>query len=261
MKALTGILTALCIFCISTVSGQEYTHNVKGAKKLSISSLVGKIRIEGHSGSDLVIKASEFPETPERAKGLKPLSSGGVDNTKIGLNLSETDNIITITGVTRQSSEADYTFLVPSGMGVAVDYTSPFSSDDVEVANFSGELEIQTLNDGVQLTDITGPVVLDLVNGNINLVFSSVNQDSPMSIKTVNGDIDISFPAGSKASLALSSLHGDIYTDLDIKTNRDKKENGMRYIGGMNNISGTLGGGGVKMNITTINGNIYLRSK
>ena len=150
--------------------------------------------------------------------------------------------------------------MIPDGLAVEIDYSSPFADDKLEVEDFGGELEISTLNSDVALMKITGPVVLDMVNGNIDLVFSSVNQNSPMSIKTINGDIDISFPSNAKAGLEMSSLHGDIYTDLDIKVNREKEE-GLKFIGGMSNIDGTLNGGGVEMSISTINGNIYLRSK
>lgn len=260
MRALVEIFVALCVLCFNTTFAQEYKHNVKGAKKIEISELVGQIKIQGHNGAELVIKASELPETPERAKGLKPISTGGVDNTKIGLSLTETDQVISISGVTKQSSEADYIFMIPDGLAVEIDYSSPFADDKLEVEGFGGELEISTLNSDVALMSITGPVVLDMVNGNIDLVFSSVNQDSPMSIKTINGDIDISFPSNAKAGLEMSSLHGDIYTDLDIKVNREKEE-GLKFIGGMSNINGTLNGGGVEMAISTINGNIYLRSK
>lgn len=261
MKALAEIFVALCVLCFNTTFAQEYTHSVKGAKKVEISQLVGKINITGHNGTDLVIKASGLPETPDRAKGLKPLSAGGVDNTKIGLSVTETDNIIMVSGVTKQSSESDYTIMVPNNMAVEIDYTSPFTSDDVEVENFGGEIEIGTLNGGVVLKEITGPVVLDMVNGDIEMVFSTVNQNSPMSIKTINGDIDITMPPSAKANLELGSLHGDIYTDLNIDVDREKDNKGLRFIGGMNDINGKLNGGGVKMAISTINGNIYLRSK
>nr|NQU89308.1 hypothetical protein [Bacteroidota bacterium] len=62
----------------------------------------------------------------------------------------------------------------------------------------------------------------------------------------------------------LYSLHGDIYTDLDIDVKRDDKKgksNNLSFIGGMNDIDGTINGGGVKMTISSINGNLFLRKK
>ena len=146
-------------------------------------------------------------------------------------------------------------------MAVEIDYTSPFTSEDVEVESFSGEIEISTMNADVIMKDVTGPVILDLMNGDIDLAFANINQQSPMSIKTLNGDVDITLPPSAKVNLDLNSMHGDVYTDLDITMDRDKDDRGLKFIGGMSNITGKLNGGGVKMAISSMNGNIYLRSK
>jgi DUF4097 and DUF4098 domain-containing protein YvlB len=171
--------------------------------------------------------------------------------------------VITISGTTKQSAEADYIFKMPNSIAVMVDYSSPFTADKVVVEDFSGEFEMEGLNDGVVMKNATGPVYLDLINGDIEIDFQSVNQKSPMSIKTINGEIDITFPSSSKSNLELYSLHGDIYTDLDIEIEKSEDEDskGLRFMGGSSEVKGMLNGGGVKMEISTINGNLYLRKK
>ena len=264
MKTLVTVLVAISVFCLNTVNGQDYKHNVKSAKKIEISNLTGEIKIIGHNGTDLEVYVDHLEEVPARAKGLKPLSGGGVDNSGIGLNVTETGNVISVMGTTKQSGDAAYTFKVPNSIAVEIDYTSPFTADNVIVEDFDGEFEMGGLNDGCILKNVTGPVFLDLINGDIEIIFTSVNQASPMSIKTINGDIDLSIPTSTKANFELYSLHGDIYTDLDIKMekkNSDEKNHNLHYIGGMNDIEGTINGGGVKMKISTINGNLFLRKK
>ncbi|MFP4470597.1 MAG: DUF4097 family beta strand repeat-containing protein [Bacteroidales bacterium] len=261
MKALVEIFVALCVLCFNTTFGQEYTHSVKGAKKVEISQLTGEIKIVGHTGSDLIINVTGIKATPERAKGLRPLSAVGVENTKIGLSVNDIDNIIAVSGVTKQSADANYTFMVPNNLAVKIDYSSPFTSEDVVVEDFGGEIEIKTMNADVIMKDVTGPVVLDLMNGDIDLVFGNISQQSPMSIKSLNGDVDITMPPSAKVNLDLSSMHGDIYSDLDIEMERSNNEKGLKFIGGMSNINGMLNGGGVIMAISSMNGNIYLRSK
>jgi DUF4097 and DUF4098 domain-containing protein YvlB len=261
MKTLIKLTLALCFLGFNGLYSQEYTHDVKSAKKIEISQLTGHIKIIGQSGSSLVIKAEGLEEMPERAKGLKPLSGGGVDNTNVGLNITEAGGVIEITGTTKQSGETDYVFTVPNNIAVSVDYSSPFTSDDVEVENFGGEFEMKGMNDGVKLNGVTGPVFLDLINGDIEIVFTSVNQNSPMSIKSINGEVDVTIPAATKANFELSSLHGDIFTDLDIVLEKEKDKGDLSYFGGSSDVEGKLNGGGVKMNISSINGNIYLRKK
>ncbi len=261
MKTLIKLTLALCFLGFNGIYSQEYTHDVKNAKKIEISDLTGNLKIVGQSASNLVIQAKALEEMPERAKGLKPLSGGGVDNTNLGINISEAGGVIKISGATRQSSDADYTFTVPNSIAISIDYSSPFTANDVVVENFGGEFEMKGLNDGVKLTDITGPVFLDLINGDIEIIFTSVNQSSPMSIKTIDGEIDVAMPSASKANFELSSLHGDIFTDLDIEVEKEKEKGDLSFFGGGSDVEGKLNGGGVKMDISSISGNIYLRKK
>jgi hypothetical protein len=261
MKTLLTAFISLSILCAGTSFGQEFKSSLKNAKKIEIGQLAGNVKIVGASGSELVIKADGLTELPERAKGLKPLSAGGTDNTNIGLNYTETGDIISFLGATRQSSEASYTFMVPEGIAVKLDYTSPFTSSDVEVNDFKNELEISTMNGGINCDNVTGPLIFDVINGNITIVFSALNQNSPMSIKSINGEVDLTMPSGAKADFDLSSLQGDIFTDLDIAIDKKGREEGERFLGGMNNIKGKLNGGGVKVTVSSINGNLYLRKK
>ncbi len=79
---------------------------------------------------------------------------------------------------------------------------------------------------------------------------------------TINGEIDLSIPTNSKVDLELNTLHGDIFTDLDIELEKAKKEyNDLNFLGGSGDTKGKLNGGGVKLNVSSINGNIYLRKK
>lgn len=261
MRKSISLFFAACILVSGSIFGQEYKHNVKSAKKIEISNLVGSVKIVGISGSEMTIKTSNAPEIPERAKGLKPLSGSGPDNTQIGLNITETQDIISIKGTTKQSSQSDYTFLVPNTIAVSLDYSSPFTEGDVLAQDFGNELEIKTLNSGVKCLNVSGPLILDVINGDIEIIFSSVNQNNPMSIKSINNDIDITLPAASKADFELSTLQGDIYTDLDINVVKRSDKNELNFIGGSNHIKGTLNGGGVNINVSSINGNLFLRKK
>lgn len=262
MKTLTKIILIIAVFCSGIVNAQEFKYEIKNAKKIDISELTGDIKIIGQSGTTMLIETDELSQLPERAKGLKPISGGGIDNTEIGLNVSEVAGVITVRGATKQSAEASYTFKIPNDIAVRVDYSSPFTSSDVVVEDFSGEFEMTGLNDGAKLKNVTGPVFFDLINGDIEIVFTSLSQKSPMSIKTINGEIDLTIPSSAKANLDLNTLHGDIFTDLDIEIEKKKdEEKELRFMGGSTDTKGKLNGGGVKLEISSINGNIYLRKK
>jgi len=262
MKTFVKLFIVLSVIFTGIVKAEEFKYEVKNAKKIDISELTGDIKIVGQSGTSITITGDELAEMPERAKGLKPISGGGIDNTNLGLNITEVGGVISIKGATKQSSDASYTFKVPNNIAVRVDYASPFTSGDIIVEDFGGEFEMTGLNDGAKLKNVTGPVFFDLINGDIEIVFTSLNQTSPMSIKTINGEIDLTLPATAKATLEMKTLHGDIFTDLDIELEKNKdEESGLRFMGGSADTKGKLNGGGVKLDISSINGNIYLRKK
>lgn len=262
MKKISSlILTVALAFGINACYAQEFKYDVKQSNQVFIKNLSGGISIEETTGSQIIIEASKYEKRPERADGLKSLyTSGADDNTSIGLQVNTNESVIEIIGASKQAEEAHYTFKVPKGVNVKVDYRSPFAHDDIKVKNFSSELEVTMLNPDISLENVTGPVILNLTNGDINIDFGTVNQDSPMSIHATNGIIDITLPANTPANISMSTTNGEIFTNFDIDFEKKTKE-GLNYIGGGQKIKGTINGGGVDINLRTINDNIYLRKK
>ena len=88
-----------------------------------------------------------------------------------------------------------------------------------------------------------------------------------MAFSTIDGDIDVTFPANTKATISAKNVDGDIYTDFDMdltlvkEVNVDRKrgwENGMTGMFG-NTITGKINGGGADILVSTVDGNIYIR--
>ncbi|MBI9055343.1 MAG: hypothetical protein JEY96_16080 [Bacteroidales bacterium] len=255
------ILTAILTFAISTCYSQEYKHDVKQGNQVVIKNFSGGISIEETSGSQLIIESGRYEKKPERADGLKSLyGSGAEDNTNIGLEVKTDGNIVVIQAASKQAEDAHYTFKVPKGINVKIDYRSPYAGDDIKVKNFSSELEVSILNPGISLENVTGPVILSLTNGDVEIDFGTVNQNSPISINAINGIIDITLPANTPADISMSTINGEIFTNFDIDFEKKQKD-GLSYIGGGQKIKGKINGGGVDIKLVTINDNIYLRKK
>ena len=260
-------LNKILIICflitgVSNLNAQKLNFDIKTGDQVCITNVLGEIKVEEHSGSEIIVETNYKKQIPARAKGLKAIYSNGLDdNTNIGINSSKEGKVLTLTGLGKETKHKNYLFKIPKGVNLKIDCKSPFASaNPIVVRNFSSEIEISTLMPSVRLDQITGPVILDLINGNVDIVFSKLDQKSPVSISAINGNVDITMPSETSANLELSSINGEFYTDFDIKMDQKEKK-GLSYAGGGNKIKTQINGGGAKFAVKTINNNIYLRKK
>lgn len=233
--------------------------DVAKIKKIVIKDLLAEIKIVGNQSNEIIIDAKGLEGIPKRAKGLKPLYGNGcLDNTGAGVAANESNGVLTICGASKGSEDASYVFTLPKDVSLSIDYNSPFANEDIEVKNMEGEVEVSTLNGSIKCLDVTGPLVLNSVSGDIEVNISKLNQNSPTSISLISGDLDFTLPVNSAANLDMSALTGGVYTDFEIKTEPNARN--LRRVGG-NNIETKLNGGGVELSLNCTSGNIYLRKK
>lgn len=115
------------------------------------------------------------------------------------------------------------------------------------------EIDIQACH-GIDLKNVTGPLVLSTISGDINIAFSNITPDKPMSINAISGEIDITLPAKTAANLDLTTIGGSFYSDFEFIQTKDN----LKRIGG-NELGYALNGGGPKFSIATVSGNVYIR--
>lgn len=263
MKRNTMLLAIALVpmFALGQMKKFEYTPKVKS--KIEIKNLLGEISLQNSQGNALVIESNFSMERPDRAAGLKLLGSME-DNTDMGINLTEENGVVSITGAVKQVAEYKYKILVPAGMDVILNNNSPFAKGDLAIDSFRGSLEIRTLNANVKVTNSTGPLTINTISGNLEVVFSSVSQEAPTSLASISGLVDVTIPAGEKATFNVNSMNGNVYNNLDLKSVKesepDKRAEGMKAI--RSDVGEfTLNGGGQKILLKSITGNIYLRKR
>ncbi|MBF9222710.1 DUF4097 family beta strand repeat-containing protein [Hymenobacter ruricola] len=245
--ALTGTLA------VQVANAQEFKTKIGGKDRKVVLEMQGSdITVEGIGGDELVIRGNGFEEAPKRAEGLRPIYNSAVDNTKIGLSVTQTDNTVRIVRASRR--DASYVIQVPKGVSVQYNQTN-WNGGDLTVRDVAGDLELNVKNGDIKLTNVTGPVVANTVSGDIQVRFAPMRQ-GPSSISTVSGDVDVSMPSNTKSTLHLRSVSGEVYTDFDL-TMGSKGDN-MQHIGGQV-VDGTINGGGNSVSLKTVSGDIFVR--
>ncbi|PKP33912.1 MAG: hypothetical protein CVU00_09130 [Bacteroidetes bacterium HGW-Bacteroidetes-17] len=259
-----ALVTLAVVFLAANLSAQSYKHAIKNSKRVVIENLLGEVTFEGYDGSEIIVDVTNFKAPPKRADGLKAIYGGGEENTGIGLAFLEIDGSIQISGASKQSEDAKYTFKIPNSMTLKVNYASPFvEADQIVFKNFTNEISVKTMDADIEFVDVTGPITSSTIDGNTKVVFGKVSQESPISISSIDGEIDVTIPANTPSNLSFSNIDGEVYTDFDIDfAKKDKNGNkSMSYIGGHNSSKGIINGGGVEISLKTIDGIIYLRKK
>ncbi len=254
MKKTIFLLTTAFVFLLNfSTQAQEYKLNMSEGKL--ILNEVDRVEIEGTTGSQVII-STEAREKKEddRSKGLKEISASGLsDNTGLGLSVEKDGSTAKVNQVGRNSRH--YTVKIPKGVSVYYEHSS-WEGKTLQIRNLQSEIEVSANYNSIELENVTGPMAINTVYGQIDAVFKSAPQSDAVSLHSVYGNVDVSVPASTKADLTLSTSYGKIFTDLDIQMK--KEENGMRAISS-SKISGTLNGGGVSMRLKSTYKNIYLR--
>ncbi|MHA7056692.1 DUF4097 family beta strand repeat-containing protein [Aquimarina sp. M1] len=242
------------LITIGHVKAQEdYRQSLQGVKNVMISSESG-VKLTAHDKNELFI-TGEGRKMPEKAKGLKAVYAGGSDNTGFGIYVLKEGGTLIIRNLKSAYTKTLEIFL-PKSVNIKIERSN---LGKVDAEGFSSEIEVSTNVGHITLKDVTGPIVAKTATGEINVVFKKVNQNSPISLVSATGAIDVSLPSNTAANLEMKSTMGEIFTDFDIKL--PVPENGLKVVGGKKTINTELNNGGVEISLKSATGNIYLRKQ
>ena len=228
--------------------------------KIRAHVMHGSVKIVGYEGKDIIIDV-----TGEQGRKHESTSGGGMK--RIGgdsggeLTAEEDNNTVTVnSGLSHFSLVA---IKVPQS-GATLDIGA-VNDGDITIDNVSGQLEVSNVNGGITVSNVSGSVVASTVNGDVVVGFKTVDPKAPMAFSTLNGKIDVTFPADLKANVKLKSERGDIFTDFDIAVKKDKPVANKTTEGHMYRINidewvyGAINGGGPEMMMKTMMGSVYIR--
>lgn len=195
----------------------------------------------------------------EKSRGMKMLAVESM-----GLTIEEEDNVIQVS-VEEGKRAVDLIIQVP--FSTSLQLSCRDDERGVTVERVDGEIEVDTSDGPIILTNVSGPVVADSSDGEIKVVFGKITPGKPMSFSSMDGDIDITLPFDIKASLKMKTDEGQIFTDFDVQLtpSQQKKEEDERREGGGYRVTyekvtlGLINGGGTEIQLTTYEGNIYVR--
>jgi hypothetical protein len=231
---------------------------------LKVGLLTGSIQVKGGAVKEVTVEATTTQDEDEADRGKKSGGMKRIPNTSMGLSAEEEDNTVTVsTGLRGTSHKIDLVIQVPTACSMKL---STVNDGDIVVENVNGDLEINNTNGSITLKQIAGSAVAQTLNGGVLVVFTKVNSDKAMSFSSLNGDIDVTFPAPLKATVQLKSDQGDVFSDFDVqmeksaaKVDKNEKGKGKYRVTIEKTMRGIINGGGQEIQFNSFNGDIYIR--
>ncbi|NTU51846.1 MAG: DUF4097 domain-containing protein [Candidatus Aminicenantes bacterium] len=198
-------------------------------------------------------------EKEKKIAGMKQLTGSSS-----GLEIEEEANVVQIR---TESFKAATDLVIQVPVATSLEIRSSMDGA-ILVEGVSGEIDINNINGPVTLRNVSGNTLVHTVNGDIEAVLARVAADKPLSFSSMTGDIDVTLPPDTKASVKMKTDQGEIYTDFDVdmsrqptRTEAGKTEEGRYRITFDKSLVGIINGGGREISFNTFIGDIFIRKR
>jgi hypothetical protein len=140
----------------------------------------------------------------------------------------------------------DFTVRLPRAVKVAAHTVN----GGVDVRGARAEVEAHTVNGRVDATTSAGPVDASTVNGTVRVRMESLSGSGDMKFRTVNGAVTVEAPAQLDAEVEMETVNGGLRSDYPLTVQGKMSPRHLRA---------TIGKGGRRISMSTVNGSIELR--
>jgi len=228
--------------------------------RVKVSLVNGGITVKAYEGKEVVVEARvRNRENSRNEGGPKRLTISST-----GLSVEEENNEVNI-NTDSYMHAIDVTVSVPVHTSLKL---RAVNDGDIVVTGVDGELDVDDINGSVTLNNIAGSAVAHALNGHLYATFVKVDPQKAMAFSSLNGDVDVTFPADLKANVSIRSDQGDVFSDFDVQLKaaaaqpvvEDGRGHGGKYRVKIDKtIHGTINGGGPEIQFRNFQGKIYIR--
>ncbi len=272
MKGL-GIIIIIFLGHLSAPGQLAFEKEIKeNTDILLLNEISGNVILKNHSKNAIHIVVDDFKPAPKEAAGLEA-TFGKNDNTKMGLELTDQNNLLVINGASRQS-EQTYTIFIPeklrlrikmnswndSSWGKKSEYRNKWGHDGIiKCVHLNNETEINSKYHNISVLEPRSPVVINGMMGKIKLHLSEYKNVDIIHISTISGQIELTLDATVSTGISIKSYQGEIFKPAHFKLEDITKAMGSSKLG-WQYFQGNFNNGKGKILLESTYGNIILRT-
>lgn len=204
---------------------------------LSLDNINGNVEITGWDRSEVQIDAVKSARDQQRLDEASIEVNGTSDAVHIQTKYPEGRN-------NNNPASVHYQLHVP--MGARVEEIK-LVNGSLKIDHVNGDVSASLINGSVHASELAGRSNLSSVNGSVQAAYTSLSHNSGITIKSVNGSIDLMLPSSPNAQVHASTVSGSIKSDFPLTVKGG-------FVG--HSIDGTLGSGGTQIELSNVNGSI-----
>lgn len=260
------LLPALALLTVAPLLGAQerasdrefrWTGNLPSGRTIFVRNMNGGIRVDRATGSEVEVLAEKRWRRGDPA-------DVRIEVTRIGTGSQD----VLVCAWWRQTTDCDeqgyrtesndrrwrdrdndvaveFTIRVPAGVRLDISTVN----GGLEIRGATSVVEAHTVNGGIRAESSGGPVNANTVNGDIEVRMGNLgNQD--LSFETVNGSIEVYVPDGLNAEVEMRTVNGRVGSDFPMTVSGRINPRRLRA---------TIGSGGRRISLETVNGSVELR--
>ncbi|MCP4658371.1 MAG: DUF4097 family beta strand repeat protein [bacterium] len=221
------------------------TYPLSAGGRVSLENINGDVTIEAWDRDDVSVETVKRGRTQEDLDAVEIKIDAQADRIHIETDYENRDR-----GRKGRHNHAsvDFKLLVPRGAELD---EIELVNGDLDLDGIEGDVNVSLVNGDLNARGLTGNVELSSVNGEVDVALASLDPDRSVSLESVNGSVELAVPAGADAEFEAETVHGSIRSDFGFEVKRGD------YVG--SSLRGTLGSGGARVELETVNGSIEIR--
>jgi len=263
LRALLGaLLTTATLLAPGTAQAQAqdgrdfaWEGNIPSGRWLYVRNLNGAIRVERATGSSAQVTAE------------KRVRRGNGDDVRIEVRKLANDDVL-ICAIWSENTTCDeegyrtrgnnnwnrrnevsveFTVRLPDG----VKLVSSSVNGAIRIDGATSEIDASTVNGAISASTSGGPVHASTVNGGIDVRMREMGS-ADLEFQTVNGSIELELPSEINVELDMRTVNGRVSSDFPLTlTGRINPRH----------IRATVGKGGQRLKVSTVNGSVDIRKQ
>jgi DUF4097 and DUF4098 domain-containing protein YvlB len=236
--AVLAIVTAVPVAAEVT---QEFHRTVplSANGRVSLENINGNVEITGWGRNEVQIDAVKSAPDQGRLNDMQIEVNSSSNSVEISTKYAHHF-------INNNPGSVHYTLHVPENSNID---KINLVNGSLNVQKVHGDVNANLVNGKLGASELEGTADLATVNGTVDANYNSLNGVHSITLKSVNGAINLLLPQSPNANVSASNVNGGIETNFPLTVKG-------HFVG--KSISGTLGNGGVEIDLNNVNGSIHI---